>query len=502
MWQTMEDNILEIRNLVKVFPGVRAVDDVSFDIKRNTVHCLVGENGAGKSTLIKILTGAYTRTSGDIRLNGEAYHARSTGEARAKGVTTLFQELNVVDQLTVEENLTLGREDTKFGFLRRTDKTKKCIALLRELEPSINPKAVTSALSVAQKQIIEIAKAVASDADLIIMDEPTASLSEAETERLFQIIRGLSANDITVIYISHRLDEIFTLGDFVTVMRDGRHIATKRTSEVESRGELIKMMVGKLIRENYVPNPNVRGDKLLEIRGLCNHKLRDISVFVNKGEIVGFYGLIGAGKTELARAIYGADDYYDGEILYNGKRLNASPGQMIKAGVALVPEERRTQGLFTLLTIRGNIPVMRMDKVSRNGFVNSAKERSAAEAYVRDMAISTNSVEKEVNKLSGGNQQKVVFSKCLFSEADLLMLDEPTRGIDVGAKSEIYDIIRKMSLEGKSIMIFSSELPEILSVCDRIYLLFDGVVKAEMKNGPEVDSEKILNIATGGEQIL
>ncbi|MDR1134506.1 MAG: sugar ABC transporter ATP-binding protein [Synergistaceae bacterium] len=493
------ENILEIRNLVKVFPGVRAVDDVSFDVKRNTVHCLVGENGAGKSTLIKILTGAYTKTGGSIKLNGAEYQAGSTGEARAKGITTLFQELNVVDQLTVEENLTLGREDTTLGFLRRTDKINKCVSLLHEIEPSINPKAVTSTLSVAQKQIIEITKAAASKADIIIMDEPTASLSENEAERLFRIIRELCSNNMTVIYISHRLDEIFKLGSYVTVMRDGRHIGTKPISEVKDRGELIKMMVGKMIRENYIPNPNAADEKLLEIKDLSNHKLKQVSLHVNKGEIVGFYGLIGAGKTELARAVFGVDAIEAGEILYKGRRVGASPSQMIEAGIALVPEERRTQGLFTLLTIKANIPVMKMDRVSRNGFMDKTKEREVAESYVRDMGIATNSIEKEVGKLSGGNQQKVVFSKCLCSEADLFMLDEPTRGIDVGAKSEIYNIIRRLSSDGKSIMIFSSELPELLSVCDRFYLLFDGRIKAELKNSADIDSEKIVNIVTGGD---
>ena len=491
-------NVLEIRNLVKDFPGVRAVNDVSFDIKRNTVHCLVGENGAGKSTVIKILTGAYARTSGTILLNGEEYTAGNPKEAKQRGISTLFQELNVVDQLTVEENLTLGIEDTRFGFLRKTDKINKIVSAMNSLEPSISPTQLVSTLSVAKKQIVEIAKAVASESDIIIMDEPTAALSEGEIVRLFEIIKGLRERNVTVIYISHRLDEIFEIGDYVTVMRDGRHIDTKPMSEVKDRSELIKMMIGKTVFEQYTPKERDCDDIILQARNLSNHKLQDVSFDVRRGEIVGFYGLVGAGKTELARAIYGTDPY-TGTITFKGKPLHNSPDKVIEAGIALVPEERRSQGLFTILTIRGNVPVMNMGKISRGGFIDDAAERNATLEYVDKLKIHTNSIEKEAAKLSGGNQQKVVLSKCLFADADLLMLDEPTRGIDVGAKSEIYSLIRQLSKEGKTIMIFSSELPEIMNICDSIYLLYDGSLKATLRNGCDVDNENILHIVTGGE---
>lgn len=492
------ENVLEIRDLVKDFPGVRAVDNVSFDIKRNTIHCLVGENGAGKSTLIKILTGAYARTSGTALLSGEEYDPHNPKDAREKGVSTLFQELNVVDQLTVEENLTLGMEDTTFGFLRKTDKITKIVDVMNSIEPSIQPQQKVSTLSVAQKQIVEIAKAVATESDVIIMDEPTAAISEAEIERLFTIIRNLREQNVTVIYISHRLNEIFELGDYVTVLRDGRHIDTKPISEVKGRAELISMMIGKTVFEQYTPKEDADKDVVLQAYNLSNHKLKDISFDVHAGEIVGFFGLVGAGKTEIARAIYGADPY-EGEILFKGKKLQPSPDKAIAAGIALVPEERRTQGLFTILTIRGNVPVMNMKKISRHGFINSSDERNATVEYIDKLKIATDSMEKEASKLSGGNQQKVVLSKCLFADADLLMLDEPTRGIDVGAKSEIYSIIRQLSNEGKSIMIFSSELPEIMNICDRIYLLFDGRLKASMRNGEDIDGEEIIHIVTGGE---
>jgi len=494
----MTDKVLEIRNLVKEFPSVKAVNDVSFDIKRNTVHCLVGENGAGKSTLIKMLTGACERSGGTILLNGKEYTAHNPKEAKQHGISTLFQELNVVDQLTIEENLTLGMEDTTFGFLRKTDKVKKMEAVLKSLEPSIDPRQLVSTLSVAKKQIVEIAKAVATDSDIIIMDEPTAAISESEIQRLFKIVKNLREKNVTVIYISHRLDEIFELGDYVTVMRDGRHIDTKPMSEIKDRSELIRLMIGKTVFEEYVPRKTACEEVILDVRHVANHKLNDISFQVRQGEVVGFYGLVGAGKTELARAIYGADEY-SGDIIFKGKKLQGSPDKAIEAGIALVPEERRSQGLFTMLTIRGNVPVMNMEDISDHGFIDTKKERNVTAEYIDRLRIATSGMEKEVSKLSGGNQQKVVFSKCLFADADLLMLDEPTRGIDVGAKSEIYAIIRRLSEEGKSIMIFSSELPEIMNICDTIHLLFDGNLKETLRNGCEVDSEKIIHIVTGGE---
>ena len=494
---TLTDNVLEIRDLVKDFPSVRAVNNVSFEIKRNTVHCLVGENGAGKSTLIKILTGATPRSGGRILLNGEEYAPRNPREAKQKGISTLFQELNVVDQLTVEENLTLGMEETRFGFLRRTDKIAQMVSVMNSLEPSISPRQLVSTLSVAKKQIVEIAKAVATDSNIIIMDEPTAAISESEIARLFTIIKGLREKNVTVVYISHRLDEIFEIGDSVTVMRDGRHIDTRPLSEIEDRSELIRMMIGKTVFEAYTPKEGACADVILQVKHLSNHKLDDISFEVHAGEIVGFYGLLGAGKTELARAIYGADPC-EGEILFKGRKLQGSPDKMIKAGIALVPEERRTQGLFTILTIRGNVPVMNMGKISRGGFVNAAQERRVTLQYINQLRIMTSSTEKEAAKLSGGNQQKVVLAKCLFADADLLLLDEPTRGIDVGAKSEIYHIVRTLAAQGKSIMIFSSELHEIMNVCDTIHLLFDGSLKSTLRNGCDIDGEKIIHIVTGG----
>ncbi len=497
MGTNMGDNVLEIKNLVKTYPGVKAVNDVSFDIRRNTVHCLVGENGAGKSTLIKILTGAEQRSGGVIYLNGEEFSAHNPKDAKNKGISTLFQELNVVDQLTVEENLTLGMEKTTLGFLRNTG-TEKMITALKDLEPSIDPKQLVSTLSVAKKQIVEIAKAVATDSEIIIMDEPTAAISESEINRLFKIVKGLRDNNVTVIYISHRLDEIFELGDDITVMRDGKHINTLPVADLEDRSHLIRMMIGKTVFEKYIVKENPSDETILKVEHISNEKLRDISFNLRKGEVAGFYGLVGAGKTELARAIYGVDKY-KGNITFKGEKLEQSTHKAIASGIALVPEERRTEGLFTLLTIRGNVCVMNMGKISRNGFVSNNKEKQVTAEYIDKLNIATNTMEKETSKLSGGNQQKVVFSKCLFAEADLLLLDEPTRGIDVGAKSEIYHIIRELAKEGKSIMIFSSELHEIVNICDTIYLLYEGNMRDRIENGTEINSEKILHTVTGGE---
>ncbi len=491
--------VLSVEGLIKDYPGVRAVDDVSFSINRSSIHCLVGENGAGKSTLVKMLTGALKPTSGTMQVRGNTYEPNSTSQARVCGIATLFQELHVVDELTVLENLTLGMEQSRFGFLVKSDLEDRVIKTLAMIEPSIDPSARVSALSVAQKQIIEIARAASSGANVIIMDEPTAALSEREVERLFGVIRRLREGAVTVIYISHKLDEILELGDDVTVLRDGKHIATKPLSEIKGRAELIEMMIGRSVFQNYTPRTTVTNEPVLTAKGLTNKFLKDVSFHINKGEIVGFYGLVGAGKTEIARAIFGADKV-DGTILFKGQKIGSSPKEAIAAGIALVPEERRTQGLFTNMTIRENIPVMNLQQLSDNGVFRSADERAAAINYVDKLSIATDSIEKHTDKLSGGNQQKVVLAKCLFSDADLLLLDEPTRGVDVGAKTEIYDIIKNLADEGNSVAVFSSELEEVLGICDRIFLLYGGALESEIVNSTDMDIPHILNVVTGGHE--
>jgi ribose transport system ATP-binding protein len=493
--------VLSIHGLTKDFPGVRAVDDVSLSIESSTIHCLVGENGAGKSTLIKMLTGALLPTSGTMRINGSEYKPNNLQDAREAGIATLFQELHVVDELTVLENLTLGMERSRFGFLIKSDLDDRVIRTLKAIEPSIDPSARVSSLSVAQKQIIEIARAASSGANVIIMDEPTAALSEREVERLFGVIRRLRKEAVTVIFISHKLDEILQLGETVTVLRDGKHIATKLLKDIAGRSALIEMMIGRSVFQSYTPSTTVRKEAVLTAKGLTNNLLKNVSFHINRGEIVGFYGLVGAGKTEIARALFGADDV-SGSILFKGQEIGRSPKDTIAAGIALVPEERRTQGLFTELTIRQNIPVMNLHRMSDRGIFRSLDEQTAAVDYVNQLSIATDSIDKHVKKLSGGNQQKVVLAKCLFSQADLLLLDEPTRGVDVGAKTEIYDIIRSLADEGKSVAVFSSELEEVLGICDRIFLLYSGSLKSEIINNADVDVSHILNIVTGGEGVV
>jgi len=492
--------VLSIHGLTKDFPGVRAVDDVSLSIESSTIHCLVGENGAGKSTLIKMLTGALLPTSGTMRINGSEYKPKNLQDARDAGIATLFQELHVVDELTVLENLTLGMERSRFGFLIKSDLDDRVIRTLKAIEPSIDPSARVSSLSVAQKQIIEISRAASSGANVIIMDEPTAALSEREVERLFEVIRRLRKEAVTVIFISHKLDEILQLGEAVTVLRDGKHIATKPLKDIAGRSELIEMMIGRSVFQSYTPSTTVRKEAVLTAKGLTNKLLKDVSFHINRGEIVGFYGLVGAGKTEIARALFGADEV-SGSILFKGQEIGRSPKDAIAAGIALVPEERRTQGLFTELTIRQNIPVMNLHRMSDRGIFRALDEQTAAVDYVNQLSIATDSIDKHVKKLSGGNQQKVVLAKCLFSQADLLLLDEPTRGVDVGAKTEIYDIIRSLAGEGKSVAVFSSELEEVLGICDRIFLLYSGSLKSEVINNADVDVSHILNIVTGGEGV-
>ena len=492
--------VLSIHGLTKDFPGVRAVDDVSLSIESSTIHCLVGENGAGKSTLIKMLTGALLPTSGTMRINGSEYKPNNLQDARDAGIATLFQELHVVDELTVLENLTLGMERSRFGFLIKSDLEDRVIRTLKAIEPSIDPSARVSSLSVAQKQIIEIARAASSGANVIIMDEPTAALSEREVERLFGVIRRLRKEAVTVIFISHKLDEILQLGETVTVLRDGKHIATKLLKDIAGRSELIEMMIGRSVFQSYTPSTTVRKEAILTAKGLKNKLLKNVSFHINRGEIVGFYGLVGAGKTEIARALFGADEV-SGSILFKGRKIGRSPKDTIAAGIALVPEERRTQGLFTELSIRQNIPVMNLHRMSDRGIFRSLDEQTAAVDYVNQLSIATDSIDKHVKKLSGGNQQKVVLAKCLFSQADLLLLDEPTRGVDVGAKTEIYDIIRSLAGEGKSVAVFSSELEEVLGICDRIFLLYSGSLKSEVINNADVDVSHILNIVTGGEGV-
>jgi ABC-type sugar transport system ATPase subunit len=501
-----EEIIIDVKSLEKRFPGVKALTDINFQIRKNTVHCLVGENGAGKSTFIKILTGVYQADGGELLLNGNPHQPKNIRESNIAGITAIYQELNVVDDLSVEQNLSLGKETHKWGIVQKAPDVEKVAAILKDLDPRISLKQKVGTLSVAQKQVIEIAKAISSDADIIVMDEPTAAISEDEVRRLFEIVQELKNKGVTIIYISHRLSEIFEIGDYVTVFRDGNMIKTLAVDELsredqnQASVELVKMMLGKVVAEHYIPNKIDYDTKTLQAQSLTNDTLKDVSFDLHKGEILGFYGLVGSGKTETARCLYGIDEY-KGKILIKGEESRlGSVRKAIKKGITMIPEERRADGIFGVLPIRKNIPIMKMSNVLKNGFISRSKERKLAKDYMSKLSVAARNEEQAVSFLSGGNQQKVVISKCLNSESDIFLMDEPTRGVDVGAKEEIHNIIRELSKDGCSIIVFSTELPEIVNLCDRIILMYEGEIRKELKNHKDIDSEEIMHIITGGER--
>jgi ABC-type sugar transport system ATPase subunit len=501
----MEEVIIDVKRLVKRFPGVIALTDINFQVRKNTVHCLVGENGAGKSTFIKILTGVYQADEGELLLNGDVHQPKNIRESRKAGITAIYQELNVVDDLTVAQNLSLGKEKHRWGVVQKIPDLDKVASILKELDPRISLNQKVATLSVAQKQVIEIAKAISSDANIIVMDEPTAAISEEEVRRLFEIIRVLKQQGVTIIYISHRLSEIFEIGDYVTVFRDGKMIKTLAVQELNHNGrsqasvELVKMMLGKVVAEHYTPNEIDYQTKVLQAQNLTNDTLKNVTFDLYKGEILGFYGLVGSGKTETARVFYGLDPF-EGKVMINGKECRlGSVRRAIKFGITMIPEERRTDGIFGVLPIRENIPIMKMGNVLKNRIISRFKERNLAQNYMRKLRVVARNEEQSVSLLSGGNQQKVVISKCLNSESSIFLMDEPTRGVDVGAKEEIHNIIRELSKEGCSIIVFSTELPEIVNLCDRIILMYEGEIRKVLTNHKDIDSEEILHITTGGQ---
>ena len=503
------DAILSIKGIDKEYPGVHALDRIDFDIYRNSIHCIIGENGSGKSTFIKILTGVVAKTSGTILFNGKPFDAKSVKDAKSHGIVALYQELNVVNDLTVEENLTLGREKHRFGMIQQDDSLDKTILILKELDKTIKLDMTVGELSTAQKQIIEIVKAVSIDCKVLVMDEPTASLSEEETRKIFEVVKKLKASGMTVIYISHKLSEVFEIGDRVTVFRDGKIIATKTIQEInkECKGdisdaclELVKMMLGRVVIESYTPGKTERSEKILEVRNLSTDLLKGVNFDLFKGEILGFYGLVGAGKTEVARVLFGID-VYSGDIRIKGKIARLKRVRdALKNGIAMIPEERREDGVFGKLSIKNNIPMMKIKSILRNGIISRQKENKIADDYIKRLSIAARDREQKVAFLSGGNQQKVVISKCLNRESDVLLMDEPTRGIDVGAKLEIHNITRNLANQGKGVIVFSSELPEILHLCDRIVFMNNGRVSTIIKNGNNLNNDDIMKIIAAGEQ--
>lgn len=496
----MEDRtILEIRGLTKKYPGITALNNVSFQIQKGTVHCLVGENGAGKSTLIKILSGVEKRTSGEIFLEGKPYCPTTARQSAEMGISTLFQELNVVEQLTVEQNLTLGTERHRFGVLQKDPAVAHVAEVLHELDPSISMGQKVASLSVGKRQILQIAKAVAAEAKILIMDEPTAALSEEESKRLFSVVRVLLDKGITIIFVSHKMEELFALGQYVTVLVNGQ-VVTTRSFEGLTQNELVHLMLGKIVAEHYTGSVADPSTVAFRAEHITTPLLQDISFSVHKGEVFGFYGLLGAGKTEIARAIAGIDPYRGSFQLFDSQLKNRTPVQAYENGVCIVPEERRTQGVITLLSIRENVTLTNAKKILQGGFISHKRERQITEEYIDQLEIACRSGEQGVQYLSGGNQQKVVFAKCLNADCKLMLLDEPTRGVDVGAKKEIHAIARQLAAQGTTVIVFSSELPEIVNLCDRIAVLYEGRLQGIFENGDDLDTELIMNYALGVEQ--
>lgn len=491
----MNDFILRVKNISKTFPGVKALDNVSFDIKKGELHALVGENGAGKSTLIKTLSGVYTTDTGSIELNGKPVQVNTPLEAQQLGISVVHQELKLVESLTVKENIFLGRPFTgKFGVDWKKIR-HEAEALLTRLKIKLDPDEMVSNLSVAQKQIVEICKALSYNAEVIIMDEPSATLTDKELETLFDILHELKQNGITIIYISHRLEEIFKLADTVTVIRDGQHIATRPIGEV-NREQLISLMVGRTLGMEYPKRHVQKGEPILEVKNLKSPGVFDnISFTLHKGEILGFAGLVGSGRTEVARAIFGADKKATGEITLCGKPYDIkNVYSAIKRGIGLVPEDRKHQGLVLDMMIKENISMANFGSIMSSVFLMPKKEDSLAWKFIEALHIATPDAERKVKNLSGGNQQKVVIGKWLNAESDVLIIDEPTRGIDVGAKAEIYSLMCDLAEKGKAIIMISSDMPELLGICDRILVMHDGRITGSLL-AEEATQEKILDYA-------
>lgn len=496
--------LLELDDIAKSFPGVRALDGVKFDLRPGEVHALMGENGAGKSTLVKILSGIYHPDRGTIRLGGNAVHFLNPSHSRSLGISPVHQELQLQPYLSVAENIFLGRQPLgHLGLIDQRRMVRDATNLLRGLGTDIYPSAPVGSISIAQRQLVAIARAVSTDARIMIFDEPTSSLTERETTLLFATIRKLRQKGMGIIYISHRLEEIFRVCDRITVLRDGRYIATKTAAETDL-GDVIHMMIGREVSDLFRKQAAPIGPEVLEVRDLCKKGLlHDISFVIHQGEIVGLAGLVGAGRTELARAIFGDLSYDSGQILINGQpiRRGHSPRNAIAAGLGLVPEDRKEQGLVTGLSVRKNISMPILGALSRLGVVDTSREKELAKSYAARLMIKTPSIEQKVMYLSGGNQQRVVIAKWLANKPKVLIVDEPTRGIDVGAMAEIHALLCELAKEGVSILMISSDLQEIMAMSDRVLVMHQGRITSEIPT-ERATQELIMHYATGhGEQI-
>lgn len=491
--------IIEMKGIEKFFPGVHALKKCEFSLEQGEVHALIGENGAGKSTLMKILTGVYNKNEGEIYVDGQLVEVKNTKYAQELGISIIHQELNLMTDLTVAENIYIGKEPKRNGiFLDNRQLNNKTREILQSMNIYIEPTTKVEDLTVAQQQMVEIAKALSYDSRVLILDEPTAALTESEIETLFRMIRELKAKGVAMVYISHRMEELKQICDRVTVMRDGEYIDCRNMSEV-TIDEIIKMMVGReIFATAHESKATGNEETILEVKNLNRKKaVKDVSFHLKRGEILGFAGLMGAGRTEVARCIFGADSIDSGEILLKGEKVNiSSPKKAVEHGIGYLSEDRKRYGLVLGLDVESNITMSTMNKFVSNGFwLKDGTARTNAENYIRALAIKTPSGKQLVQNLSGGNQQKVVIAKWLTRDCDVLIFDEPTRGIDVGAKSEIYKLLNELADQGKSIIMISSDLPEVLRMSHRVMVMCEGRITGELTK-EEATQEKIMTLAT------
>ena len=489
-------NILELKNITKKYPGVIALNDVSIEFVKGEAHALVGENGAGKSTLIKSCTGAVKPNSGSVVIDGEAFTSLTPQISEAHGIGVIYQEFNLVGELSVAENIFLGRAIRKGLIINKKAMAREAAAIFEQFNIDIDPYALVSSLTVGYQQLVEIAKALSQKARVLIMDEPSAPLTSAEAERLYQVVEKLKAKGVTVIYISHRMEEIFRLTERITVLRDGQKIATVKTSET-NMDDLVKLMVGRELKETYPERKACISDEImLDVQNLSGNGVSDISFQIKKGEVLGFAGLIGAGRTETAELLFGAAKRTAGTVQLNGKVVTPkSPRDAIDSGIALVPEDRKGKGALMDMTIRSNTSMAILERISSFFVIDKKEEARLANQYRESIRIKTPSIEQKIKNLSGGNQQKVIIARWLASEPELVIFDEPTRGIDVGAKSEIYALVNSLVEDGKSVLMISSEMEEVMGMSDRIVVLCDGKISGSLDR-KDFNQETIMNFAS------
>ncbi|MBC7735752.1 MAG: sugar ABC transporter ATP-binding protein [Candidatus Saccharibacteria bacterium] len=489
-------DILELRQLSKSYPGVAALKPFDLGFRAGEVHALLGENGAGKSTLIKLVTGAVPADAGKVVLDGEDLSGLDPAGTLERGIAAIYQEFSLFPDLTVAENVFFGRQITRRGLVDRATMEAETARILRDLGTDVSPRALARDLSVGHQQMVELAKSVSRNARVLIMDEPRAPLTNREVGFLYDVIARLKARGVTIIYISHRLKEIFDLCDRATVLRDGELVATLDTAAT-TESELVRLMVGRTVDRSHPVGTAQHGAVLLEVRGLQSPKVHEVSLSVRAGEILGLAGLVGAGRTETARLIFGADPRQSGEILLAGKPVSiGSPQDAIAAGIGLIPEDRKRQGVLLNQSVTFNAVFAALSRVSTGLFADGSAERAAARRMCDQLQIKTPSLGQLVGRLSGGNQQKVVLAKWLLTESQVLIFDEPTRGIDVGAKEEIYALMRRLSANGTAIIMISSEMPELLGMSDRILVLAKGRVAGELAKD-QFDQERVLRLASG-----